>query len=146
MLSFFDSLEYHDENKRKGKKIERKSEFNPRANGRATTLTPSSYAKIERGETKMNIERLQQIANILNMDIKDFLDSDKNIVNLAIIGNNGDIAEQYQNCEISSNTQNLKIELKYKDQIIQEKNEKIKNLEREILSLQKIIELLEDKK
>lgn len=91
-------------------------------------LTPSSYAKIERGETKMNIERLQQIANILNMDIKDFLDSDKNIVNLAIIGNNGDIAEQYQNCEISSNTQNLKIELKYKDQIIQEKNEKNKEL------------------
>lgn len=116
-------------------------------------LTPSSYAKLERGETKINIERLQQIANILNIDIKELLNDDNGVLKLAIsLDNSG---EQYQNCEMGENLKeikNLKTELKYKDTIIADKetiiksqNTTIQSLEREILSLQKTIKLLENK-
>lgn len=103
-------------------------------------LTPSSYAKIERGETKISIERLQQIANIFNVDIKELLNDDNGIVNLVIVGDN---SEQYHIGNCNQNHELIKQELNYKDLIIQEKDEKIKSLEREIISLQKIIELLE---
>ena len=33
------------------------------------SMSPSGYAKIERGETKLNIEKLQTIAQIFNIDI-----------------------------------------------------------------------------
>lgn len=102
-------------------------------------ISPSSYAKMERGEIKISIERLQQIANIFNVDIKELLDDEKGIVNVVIVGDN---SQQYQ---IGNKYQNLANELNYKDQIIQEKEQTIKSLEREILSLQKVIELLENK-
>ena len=47
-------------------------------------LTPSSYAKLERGETAIKIERLQQIANIFNIDASELLGDNGNILNVAI--------------------------------------------------------------
>ena len=32
-------------------------------------ISPSGYAKIERGENSINIERLEQIANVFNIDV-----------------------------------------------------------------------------
>lgn len=115
-------------------------------------LTPSSYAKLERGETKIKIERLQQIANIFNIDISELLEDSRNILNIAI---DSDI-EVYGNnnlCDIAIDNLSFKKELKLKDKIIQDKDsiiaskdETIQTLKREILSLQKVIELLENKR
>jgi len=47
-------------------------------------ISTYSYAKIERGETDVNISRLQQIAKIMGIELSQlFCFSDKNIFNLA---------------------------------------------------------------
>jgi len=35
-------------------------------------LSTSGYSKIERGETKLQFEKLQQVANIFKIDLTDF--------------------------------------------------------------------------
>lgn len=42
-------------------------------------LTPAAYRKIETGETKLTVERLFRISNILEQPISDFLDFDKTV-------------------------------------------------------------------
>lgn len=44
-------------------------------------LTPAAYRKIETGETKLTVERLFKISNILDLPISDFLDLNKDILN-----------------------------------------------------------------
>lgn len=41
-------------------------------------LTPAAYRKIETGETKLTVERLFRISNILETPVNEFLDFDKN--------------------------------------------------------------------
>jgi transcriptional regulator with XRE-family HTH domain len=36
-------------------------------------ITQSTYAKIEAGKTKLSVERLQEIANYFQVDIKDLM-------------------------------------------------------------------------
>lgn len=109
-------------------------------------LAPSSYAKLERGETKIKIERLQQIASIFNIDTSELLGDDGNILNIAIDSDISVYGNNSLNCDIAIDNLNLRKELKYKDTIIASKDETIQTLKREILSLQKVIDLLANKK
>lgn len=116
-------------------------------------LAPSSYAKLERGETKIKIERLQQIASIFNIDTSELLGDDGNILNVAIDSDISVYGNNSLNCDITIDNLNLRKELRYKDTIISEKDsiiaskdETIQTLKREILSLQKVIDLLANKK
>lgn len=52
-------------------------------------ITPSGYAKIERGESELSFTRLQQIAHVFNMDVLELLKVDKNII-LKVQINKGD--------------------------------------------------------
>lgn len=49
-------------------------------------MSKNGYAKLERGESKINVEHLQQIANVFNIDIADLLKENRDL-NL-LIGNN----------------------------------------------------------
>ena len=44
-------------------------------------ITPAAYRKIETGETKLTVERLFKIADILESPFTDFLDLEKDILN-----------------------------------------------------------------
>ncbi|SHF26481.1 Helix-turn-helix domain-containing protein [Chryseobacterium takakiae] len=45
-------------------------------------ITPAAYRKIETGETKLSVERLMKISEILNEDLSNFLDiSTKSTIN-----------------------------------------------------------------
>ena len=44
-------------------------------------LSKNGYAKIERGETNLNLERLEQIANLFDLSVIDLIEmSDKSVV------------------------------------------------------------------
>lgn len=101
-------------------------------------MSTNGYSKIERGESKINTERLEQIANILDMDVLELISvGERNVVlfqesdhNLSIIGSSE---------EASLAISQLKLELSYKDQVI--------NLQsREIKMLQEMVELLKRQK
>ena len=43
-------------------------------------VSPGTYGKLERGETKLDLERLQSIADRLEIDVVDLLDSNSIII------------------------------------------------------------------
>lgn len=104
-------------------------------------MSTNGYAKIERGESNLSIERLNQIAKLFNITLMELmLLGDKNIY---IIGdnntsvNNGDNHRHYQNNnqELKHQIETLTIKLQYKDEIIQ-------RLEQENHLLKQLVESL----
>lgn len=43
-------------------------------------MSPSGYSKIERGESKLNLDKLQKIADLLAVSIVDLLPTESNII------------------------------------------------------------------
>lgn len=99
-------------------------------------MSPSGYSKIERGETKLYLDKLQQIAQIFNIDVSELLQNDKNIC--VLISENSQSSSNYYsgNEALLIENEKLKLSLSYKDQIIAEKDAQIASL-KEIITLLK---------
>ncbi|ELA08353.1 hypothetical protein MOMA_07326 [Moraxella macacae 0408225] len=94
-------------------------------------LTPQGYAKIERGETRLTLERLEQFADIFDVDIAQLLSNTSQF----FYQNNKDSQHIYQNTQVDDNLklyqyeiEKLKLSLAYKDEIIARLNEQIVDL------------------
>jgi transcriptional regulator with XRE-family HTH domain len=95
-------------------------------------MSTTGYAKIERGETKLQNPRLEKIAESLDLELKDLLNFDtKNILNFAENCNPTNLAQGYI---ILSQTE-CAHELEKSRLIIEQQN-------KEITYLKEIIELL----
>ena len=57
-------------------------------------ITPSAYRKIEKGETKLTVERLFRIAEILNENVSTLLETEDNVFNQT--NNDQSTGNQYQ--------------------------------------------------
>lgn len=102
----------------------------------ATKLNMSTkgYAKIERGETRVNFERLEQILGVLNADIYELLTYGENGKIVITTGNNNSNASS--NIFLGNNdVEKLTLMLNHKDEIIKLKGDIIENLKNEILLL-----------
>ncbi len=110
------------------------------------SMSPSGYAKIERGETKLNIPRLQQLATIFNVDVWDLMPSeDKNFVyQVSNDGNNlcfnNDISFSGE-----AELQKLQLTIKHQAEIIQQKDTLLEQQARELQTLQEMLALLKEK-
>lgn len=101
-------------------------------------MSTTGYSKIERGETKLNLHKLEQIASIFNIDVLELMDTgNKGVVFL--MNENGDhSANYYGNDEkMVVEIEKLKLQLIHSQEIIQQKNDEISAL-KEIISLLKI--------
>lgn len=102
-------------------------------------MSVSGYAKIERGITKLNFDKLQKIAQVLNVDIvelitadnKDIIMANDNITGDSVIHSNyyGDTALELEKLHL-----NL---AHYKELLTQKDNE--------ITALKQVIDLLQNK-
>ena len=96
-------------------------------------MSTTGYAKIERGQTNVSVEKLKQIAQVFNLNVAQLLDDDERFVICSI----GDNHSNYNNC--FGTNEKLSLE-----------NEKLKQLlsakESEIEALKKVIALLENAK
>lgn len=102
-------------------------------------MSPSGYAKIERGETRLQYDKLVQIAQIFNMNLSDLVDSDKGVI--FFMNENGDntSANYYgTNDAIIFEIEKLKLQISHKDELLIQK-------EKELDILRKMITLLEKK-
>lgn len=98
-------------------------------------MSKNGYAKIERGETQLKIEKLEQIANIFNVDIIDLLKEDRDF-SLLIGDNNGNYANKYY-----GNQQEIeKLQL-----IIDHQKELLAQKDKEIELLRKLLETCDGK-
>ncbi|WP_288062746.1 helix-turn-helix domain-containing protein [Rodentibacter caecimuris] len=95
-------------------------------------MSTTGYAKIERGQTNVSVEKLKQIAQVFNVNVAQLLDDDERFVICSI----GDNHSNYSN--YFGTNEKLAIE-----------NDKLKELltakDNEIEALKKVISLLENK-
>lgn len=108
-------------------------------------MSLNSYARLERGETKLNIEKLEQIANVFNMDIFEFIQPINKGFYVMLNDNDADnnkMINYASNPPMENEIEKLNLIIKHKDEIIKSKDELLQQKQNEIDALKKIIELV----
>jgi transcriptional regulator with XRE-family HTH domain len=99
-------------------------------------ISASAYGSMERGETKLSLERLKELAKVFEMDLAQLLDSsEKNIFNFGSI--EGDHWQNWCDHTQSEQTVELKHELEKTRLLLQER-------EKEVAYLREFIELFKN--
>jgi len=99
-------------------------------------ISPSAYGSMERGETKLSLKRLEELAKIFEMDFTQLLDSsEKNIFNFGSI--EGDHWQNWCDHTQSEQVVELKHELEKTRLLLQER-------EKEVAYLREFIELFKN--
>jgi transcriptional regulator with XRE-family HTH domain len=104
----------------------------------------NGYAKVERGETTPNVNKIKKMADILETTTEELISSnERNIFNITgnqITGN----SHQSQSIVLLSETQ-CAHELEKAQLLLRERDKEIENLKMQILQLQEINDLLKKK-
>lgn len=98
-------------------------------------MSTTGYAKIERGQTNVSVEKLKQIAAIFNINVAQLLDDDEKFVIFSIGDNHSNYNHFGMNEKLAAENEKLKLEVELKNQLLTQKDN-------EIRSLQEIINLL----
>ena len=96
-------------------------------------MSTTGYAKIERGQTNVSVEKLKQIAQVFNLNVAQLLDDDERFV-ICSIGDNHSNYNNYFGTNEKLSLENVKLK-----QLLSAK-------ESEIEALKKVIALLENAK
>ncbi|MEK8017307.1 MAG: helix-turn-helix transcriptional regulator [Candidatus Parabeggiatoa sp.] len=100
-------------------------------------MSVSGYANIERGETDVKISRLENIAEVFEIDLLELLNfAEKNTFYFE--GSNQQILQNVKQVSFATNQH----ELEKAQLLLKEKNERIKSLEQQIEQLKEINQLL----
>lgn len=105
-------------------------------------ISPSGYARIERGEVRISIERLEQISQILNVDLYELLPGkDDYGMTIKITENdNSSISDiNLYSHDGSSEIMKLKLMLKHKDELLEQKNQELEMIKQMFELLRKQI-------
>lgn len=99
-------------------------------------ITSSTYGKIERGETKLDIDRFKQIADVLETDVMDLLSEDH-----VFIAYNGDYSANV-NSDVAIKSYYSNKNQKVWERVMKHMEEEIATLRQEKEQLIKVIEQL----
>ena len=102
-------------------------------------MSAGGYAKIERGETQLNIPRLEQLAAIFKVDMWDLLKAGSKGMVLQINdvdSNNGEFAI-YASSDMTMKVELLNQELKHCREMLEQKDKEIELLRQLAASVQK---------
>lgn len=103
----------------------------------ALNLSASGYSKIERGETRLNLERLQQIADVLEVNIFDLIPNRENNFIHEISGGYNNFQGTYHvNDKSQIEIEKLQLTIKYKDQLLAQKDDELNTLKSVLALLQ----------
>lgn len=101
-------------------------------------MSTNGYAKIERGQTKLSFEKLQQIANIFNIDILELITSNEKGL-ICLISENSDNSSNYYgaNDVLVAENDKLKLVIKHKEEVISRLLSEIETLKEMVALLKK---------
>lgn len=108
-------------------------------------MSPQGYAKIERGETRLNLPRLEQIAEILGTDILEFLADDNKKIIYQVNNeaeNNTTLTYYAAPPDSAAEIEKLNLIIRHKDEQLRHKDQLLSQQNRELAALQEIIALL----
>lgn len=103
-------------------------------------MSVTGYAKLERGESQIRVERLQQIAQILEVNVEELMESGNQ--GTVVFNNSNDNFSNSSNFILSLGNPVLESEIKHLKYIIEAKNELLDARDREIESLKSQISVL----
>lgn len=104
-------------------------------------LSITGYAKIERGQSQINIERLQQISKVLEVSIAELISfGDDGVV---VFNNSNDNFSNSSNFSLALGNPALEAEISNLRQILAHKNEIVESRDREINLLRQQVETLQ---
>lgn len=106
-------------------------------------MSKNGYAKIERGETKLNLHKLEQIANIFNIDVLELIKNDDK--NVLFFMNDHNTNYYGSNENLTSEIDLLKLTISHKDELLKQRDLVIEQKDSEISALKEIIFLLKSK-
>lgn len=99
-------------------------------------MSHNGYAKIERGETKLYLDKLSQIAQIFNINLSDLVsEGEKNVFFFLQETQDHTSANYYGSSDLAAEIEKLKLIIAHKDEIIGQKD-------KELAANQEIIALL----
>ena len=106
-------------------------------------MSVTGYGKIERGEVRSNLSRLEQISEVFDMDICELLsfgENDKVYFNNTVSDSNhsNNFLFAVGNDNLEKVIQQLQLILSHKDELLAQKDKIINGLEREIELLRKL--------
>ncbi|MBS9780155.1 MAG: helix-turn-helix transcriptional regulator [Moraxellaceae bacterium] len=102
-------------------------------------MSKNGYAKMERGESRLTVETLDKVAQAFNMDMVELINlTDKGMVCLFSDNSQGtQFGNFYQGSEnLINENEKLKLELKYKDELLSQKDN-------ELIALKKLLAVYE---
>lgn len=101
-------------------------------------LTTQAYSKIESGKTKLNLDRIQQIAHILNIDIAELISDEKEVFLLVNENgvNNGKTIYYNNPQDLIHENEKLQLIINHKDELIA-KLEYENRLQQDVIALLK---------
>lgn len=107
-------------------------------------LSPSGYAKLERGQTQLHLSRLQELADIFGIDPIELLQSNEsNLVCQITEGDNNQGHNYYCGDQsLVMEVEKLRLQLENRDSLLAQKNVIIEQLEARVEMQQEIIELI----
>lgn len=112
------------------------------------SMSPNGYAKIERGQSSINLDKLQQIANVFNIDMGELIACKDKSIFFAVGGDNSNnLTNSYFGTNEALTIENEKLNslLEMKDTLLAQKDELLSQKDAEIIALKEIIELLKSR-
>lgn len=103
-------------------------------------MSVTGYAKLERGESQIKMDRLHQIANILQVGVEELIATETE--GLLVFHNSNDNFSNASHFSLALGDPALQSEIKHLHYIIEAKNELLDAREREIESLKQQISAL----
>ena len=102
------------------------------------SMSPNGYAKIERGQSSINLDKLQQIANVFNIDMGELITSQDKSFFFSIGDHSNNNSYFGASNMLPAQNEKLNSLLEMKDILLAQKDA-------EIVALKEIIELLKAK-
>ncbi len=92
-------------------------------------MSTNGYSKIERGETRLTIAKLEEISHILGIDILELMSLGEN--NILLFQEKDNISFINSSQELASEIKQLRQTVSHKDEIINQKDALLESLQRE---------------
>lgn len=108
-------------------------------------MSKSGYSKIERGQSKMTTEKLEQIAAIFDIDVMELLKNHNNGM-VYLLSENSTQSNYYGNSEsLSHEIDKLKLMIAHQEELLKQKEIIIAQKETENALLKTLVETLQNK-
>ena len=109
------------------------------------SMSTNGYAKLERGETRLNIPKLEQIARVLDVDLNDLMSVSERSV-ICLFNENGPHSNNYyanSSQELTAEINRLQQQLQYQEALGAQKDAFIAQQTREIETLRTLVAVLQ---